>query len=49
MLANLIGTSRDEGLLIGYVDDMIKLTMDEVCSRQSLSLRKLEDYFYCGW
>ena len=27
-----------------YVDDMVKLTIDKVCTRQPISLRNLEDY-----
>ena len=44
VIAKLIGNKNDEESLKKYVDDMVKLTIDKVCTRQPISLRKLEDY-----
>jgi hypothetical protein len=44
VIAKLIGNKTDEASLKKYVDDMVKLTIDKVCTRQPISLRKLEDY-----
>ena len=48
VIAKLIGNKTDEASLKKYVDDMVKVTIDQVCTRQPISLRKLEDYLIEG-
>ena len=42
--AKLIGEETDEESLRKYSESLIKLTMDEVYTRQPISLRKLDDF-----